>query len=124
MTSRILIPILWLALSSAAHATQPQLSLVATWVSSEPKGTEILSYQPKTRTLAVSNSEAGKIDLVSLARPNLPMNIRALDLELPDSHTINSVAFHPDQDVLAVAVAGQPTTMQAIKLGLEFGMSQ
>ncbi len=116
MTPQILIPILWLALLPVAHATQPQLSLVATWASSEPEGTEILSYQHKTRILAVSNSEAGKIDLVSLARPNSPMNIRALDLELSDGHTINSVALHPDRDVVAVAVAGPVGSVGEIQL--------
>ena len=116
MTPRILIPILWLAFSVVAHAAQPQLSLVATWVSSEPEGTEILSYQSKTRVLAVSNSEAGKIDLVSLAKPNFPMNIRTLDLSLPDRHTINSVAFHPDKEVLAVAVAGPVGSVGEIQL--------
>ena len=113
---RTLIPIFWLTALVVAHAAQPQLSLVSTWVSSEPEGTEILSYQPKTRTLAVSNSEAGKIDLVSLARPDFPMNVRALDLELPDGHAINSVAFHPDQDVLAVAVAGPVDSTGEIRL--------
>ena len=113
---RTLIPIFWLTALAAAHAAQPQLSLVATWISSEPEGTEILSYQSGTRTLAVSNSEAGKIDLVSLARPNFPMNIRALDLELPDGHTINSIAFHPNREVLAAAIAGPVGAAGEIRL--------
>lgn len=106
MMPRILIPTLWLGISIAAHAVQPQLSLIATWVSSEPEGTEILSYQSSARMLAVSNSKVGKVDLVSLSRPNLPMNLRTLELDLPDGYGINSVAFHPNQDVLAVAIAG------------------
>lgn len=116
MMSRILIPVLWLAISTAVHAIQPQLSLIATWVSNEPEGTEILSYQSSTRLLAVSNSEAGKIDLVSLTRPKLPMNLRTLDLELADGHAINSIAFHPDQKVLAVAITGPSKETGEIRL--------
>lgn len=113
---RILIPVLWLAISTAAHAAQPQLSLIATWVSSEPEGTEILSYQSSTRILAVSNSEAGKIDLVSLSRPTRPMNLRTLELDLSDGYGINSIAFHPDQEVLAVAIAGSLGEIGEIRL--------
>lgn len=116
MMPRILIPVLWFAISTVAHAAQLQLSLVATWVSSEPEGTEILSYQQKIRILAVSNSEAGKIDLVSLARPEFPMNLRTLDLALPDGHAINSIAFHPDQEVLAVAITGSAKETGEIRL--------
>lgn len=110
------ISVFLLTAFAVVNPAQSQLSLVATWVSSEPEGTEILSYQPKTRMLAVSNSEAGKIDLVSLERPNFPMNIRALDLDLPDGHAINSVAFHPDKKVLAIAVAGPVGSAGEVRL--------
>lgn len=103
----------------AAHAAPPQLSLVATWVSSEPEGTEILSYRPKTRTLAVSNSETGKIDLVSLEDPRRPRGFRTLGLGLSDDYEINSIDFHPHQDALAVAVggpAGKPGEIRLVNL--------
>lgn len=119
MTSRILIPVLCLAISTAAHAAQPQFSLIATWVSSEPEGTEILSYQSSTRTLAVSNSEAAKVDLVSLEDPRRPRIFRMLGLGLSDEYEINSIDFHPNQDVLAVAVggpAGEPGEIRLMNL--------
>ena len=49
MTPRILMPVLWLAISISAHVAQPRLSLVATWASGEPEGTEILSYHLESR---------------------------------------------------------------------------
>ena len=44
------------------------------------------------------------------------MNLRTLDLELPDGHAINSIAFHPDQEVLAVAVTGPAKETGEIRL--------
>ena len=84
----------------------PELELLATWVSGEPEGTEIVSYQAGVRMLAVGNGKAGRIDLVSVARPELPMTVRTFDLGMPDGHVLNSVAFHPEQPLLAAAIAG------------------
>lgn len=87
-------------------AAEPEMSLLATWVSGEPEGTEILSYQAAVRMLAVGNGASGRIDLVSVARPELPMTVRTFDLDMPDGHVLNSVAFHPERPVLAIAAAG------------------
>ena len=45
------------------------------------------------------------MDLLSLAQPERPNSLRTLDLGSPDSSATNSVAFHPQQDMLAAAVA-------------------
>ncbi len=95
-----------LLLAALPAAAEPELKLLATWVSGEPEGTEAVSYQAAVRMLAVGNGKAGRIDLVSVARPELPTTVRTFDLGMPDGHVLNSIAFHPEQPLLAVAIAG------------------
>ena len=107
-TGRLRFAFLLLVAMPGPAAAEPGLKLLATWVSDMPEGTEILAYQAAVRMLAVGNGQAGQIDLVSVARPEQPATVRTFDFDTPGGHVLNSVAFHPEQPVLAVAAAGPP----------------
>ena len=85
-------------------ALAAKLQLVATWESGDSRGTEIVSYQAGTTRLAVSNSRKGWVKILSLRDPRQPKLLQTFS-GFSGEWELNSVAFHPDRDVIAVALA-------------------
>ena len=79
------------------------------------KKTEIISIQKTSQRLALSCSSKGIVDILSIATPAKPRLLHRL--KVADGREISSVAFHPTENLFAVAVIHpDPFTAGSIQL--------
>ena len=98
-----LLAILVLTLHSYASASNLMLERVNVYKSeSGCKATEIVSIQDKTQRLALSCSDKGTVDILSIDQPAKPTLLNSFSIV--DNNEISSIAFHPSENIIAAAV--------------------
>ena len=93
------------ALSSASlsYASDLELHRVAIYTNQDTcKTTEIVSIQESTQRIALSCSSAGIVNILSIQDPTAPKSIKHFSVTKEEE--ISSMAFHPSENVVAVAV--------------------
>ncbi len=113
----LLFIIIFLLISiSMSRAAEPTLERVAIYNSqNECKTTEIVSIQETTKRLALSCSNEGMVDILSIEDPSKPSLINSFTVS--GDEKISSVAIHPTENILAVAVLNNdPFTTGKIQL--------
>ena len=99
----LLLAIITLTIHSFAIASDLKLERVDVYKSeSDCKTTEIVSIQKSTKRLALSCSEKGIVDILSIEQPFKPRLLNSFSVS--EQSEISSIAFHPTQNVIAAAV--------------------
>ena len=81
-----------------------RLVLTGSYASGNENGAEILSVQPSSARVVVTNTRFGTVELLSLADPSAPRRLARFALGLAPGETLTSVAFHPSEDWFLAAV--------------------
>jgi len=88
--------------SSISQAAELTLERIAVYNSPDSCiSTEIVSIQISTKRLALSCSNEARIDILSIEKPSKPVLLKQFYVSLEE---ITSIAFHPTENIVAVAV--------------------
>lgn len=97
-----LLAILALTLHSYANASNLKLERINVYKSETGcKTTEIVSIQEKTKRLALSCSDKGTVDILSIKQPAKPTLLNSFSIG--ENNEISSIAFHPSENIIAAA---------------------
>jgi len=99
-----MIPIPLLTLPLLVPLPAAELVVVGRYEAGAGMGVEIVSVQSEGRRLALTLSELGAVDVLSLDEPADPRRVARHDLELASGEELTSVAFHPSQPWVFCAV--------------------
>ena len=93
------------ALVFAAGATaQRGPSVIGSYDTGYSKGAEIISVQQSSMRAALTIGSKGQVDILSLKNPGRPARLNRIDVLADGDADVSSVAFHPSEDYVAVAV--------------------
>ncbi|MDM3870175.1 hypothetical protein QSV34_02270 [Porticoccus sp. W117] len=85
-------------------ASSAQLQRIASYDTGYPKGAEIISVQQHSGRAALTISGKNQVDILSLANTAQPQRQLRIAIQGDNIADISSVAFHPSEDYVAVAV--------------------
>ncbi len=92
-----------LTVNTSSIASDLKLERVNVYKSeSDCKATEIVSVQEKTKRLALSCSDKGAVDILSINQPAKPTLLNSFNVA--ENNEISSIAFHPSENIVAAAV--------------------
>ena len=101
-TTKLLV-ILTLTIHSYASASNLKLERVNVYKSEAGcKTTEIVSIQEITKRLALSCSDKGLVEIISIEQPSKPTLLNSFNVSRQEE--ISSIAFHPSENIIAAAV--------------------
>ncbi|MCV6604003.1 MAG: hypothetical protein OIF34_01765, partial [Porticoccaceae bacterium] len=101
MTRIVFLISLLIACTTVAAA---QLQRVGSYDTGYKKGAEIISVQQRSGRAALTISGKNEVDILSLAKPAQPQQLLRIAVNGEGVGDISSVAFHPTEDYVAVAV--------------------
>ena len=81
-----------------------ELQWLGSYDSGYSSGVEIVSVQQHSARAAVTISGKKQVDILSLENPQQPKRLQRIDIAADQGGDISSVAFHPTEDYIAVAV--------------------
>ncbi|UTW46139.1 hypothetical protein KFE80_04380 [bacterium SCSIO 12696] len=98
----LVLSIVFFAFTATTHAAQ--LKWVGSYDSGYKKGVEIISVQQSTARAALTISGKKQVDILSLENPLKPQRVQRISVAPHSGGDISSVAFHPFNDIVAVAL--------------------